>query len=75
MKLRHLMLLALAMGISSAALAASPFDGTWVLNQSKSHDAGPDMLTFTTNEQSDTFKTDGTTKRGYHTTFCRGDIL
>jgi hypothetical protein len=58
----------LALLLSSAAFAVSPFDGTWSLNTSKSHlagdtmsytDAGNGMLKYTDSDQTYTFKPDG----------------
>jgi hypothetical protein len=61
-------LLSATLMVSGAALADSPFDGTWALNTAKSHlagdiislkDADGGALTFTDSAQTYTFKTDG----------------
>jgi hypothetical protein len=76
-------LLPLAFFLSTAALADSPFDGTWMLNTAKSHLAGDSMtyadvangmLKFTDSDQTYTFKPDGspfTTPMGTDRTFSK----
>ena len=83
MKLRNVLLPAIAICASAVALAQSPFDGTWALNQSKSNltgdmmhfqPAGAGMMKYSDSEESYTFKTDGssfTTPDGMERTFKR----
>jgi hypothetical protein len=73
----------LALLLSFPDFAASPFDGTWKLNTSKSHlagdtmsyaDAGSGMLKYTDSDQTYTFKPDGssfTTPMGTDRTFLK----
>jgi hypothetical protein len=69
--------------LSGAAIADSPFDGTWQLNTAKSHlagdtltlsDAGGGSLKYTDSDQTYTFKPDGssvTTPMGSDRTFTK----
>jgi hypothetical protein len=73
----------LALLLSFPDFAASPFDGTWKLNTSKSHlagdtmsyaDAGSGTLNYTDSDQTYTFKPDGssfTTPMGTERTFLK----
>jgi|SRR5579863_3303553 len=81
MKTKTVLLSLLASCVCSAALADSPFDGTWQLNTAKSHlagdtltfeDAGAGSLKYTDSAESYTFKPDGgafTTPMGAERTF------
>jgi hypothetical protein len=69
MKIGIALLPAVALMLSSAALADSPFDGTWTMNTSKSNlagntmsyaDAGSGTLKYTDSDQTYTFRPDGT---------------
>jgi hypothetical protein len=83
MKIGLALLPGVALLLSSAAFAESPFDGTWTLNTSKSHlagdtmsyaDAGNGMLKYTDSDQAYTFKPDGssfTTPMGTERTFLK----
>src|SRR5450631_2215392 len=68
MRIKHLLFPTLLAITAAAALAQSPFDGTWIMNQGKSHlagdtmtfeAAGDGMLKYTDSVVSYTFKTDG----------------
>lgn len=84
MKIPSILLALIASCVCSAALADSPFDGTWVLNPNKSNltgeimtfeDAGGGMLKYVDSAQTYTFKTDGsafTTPMGVERTFQKG---
>jgi len=84
MRVPNALLCLTACALSSVALADTPFDGTWMMNTSKSHlagdtmtfeDAGGGSLKFTDSDQSYTFKPDGssfTTPLGADRTFTKG---
>jgi hypothetical protein len=68
MKIGFALLPGVVLLLSSAAFAESPFDGTWILNTSKSHlagdtmsyaDAGSGTLKYEDSDQTYTFKPDG----------------
>jgi hypothetical protein len=70
MKIRTVLFSLLASCIGSAALADSPFDGTWQLNAAKSHlagetmtfeDAGGGSFKYTDSAESYSFRPDGST--------------
>lgn len=83
MKVIFAALSGMALVFSSTAFAASAFDGTWVLNTSKSHlagdtmsysDAGSGMLKYEDSDQTYTFKPDGssfTTPMGTDRTYVK----
>lgn len=83
MKSASVLLPSLALLCASAAVAGSPFDGTWILDTGKSKlagdtlsysDAGDGMLKYTDSDSTYTFKTDGTaftTPMGAERTFTK----
>jgi hypothetical protein len=83
MKIGFALLPGIVLLLSSAAFAESPFDGTWILNTSKSHlagdtmsyaDAGSGTLKYEDSDQTYTFKPDGssfTTPMGTERTFLK----
>ncbi|MGA2188838.1 MAG: hypothetical protein ABSH33_09920 [Steroidobacteraceae bacterium] len=83
MKIGNLVFGILALGLCSASLAQSPFDGSWALNTAKSNlagetmmfeDAGGGAIKFTDSVQTYTFKPDGssfTTPMGADRTFLK----
>jgi hypothetical protein len=83
MKTKALLFSLAAFCLGGAAMADSPFDGTWQLNTAKSHlagdtmtlaDAGGGSIKYTDSDQSYTFKPDGssfTTPTGSDRTFLK----